>query len=345
MENRDKNASNEKMIEAIKERLNWYASVPAEEFDEDEVAKLVGILDTLEPPKVKTEQEQEAELERFRKYCEIRMSEEDWAEFDAMMEAEDATQVEVEGAKEKSTRENKTTDIKYSNSEDKTNIPKNNKRKGIFYFARTHKLVTAAAAAVVMLLVLSTSLGIVNAERNGGFFHWLSRDEQGVTMITGGEDLDNGVSLEDEVTYNKVEEIPEIYLKYIVDKVEITRLENYNLQNVRIGQNTSFFTIRQFFVNEENENRVTLGIRVYKNEVSLLREYHEMKESQQIENDNIVEGELYVVEEKSQPTEYAVIFYVNNMQYFVEGNSNVTLLKEIAEEYKQFILLFNNSNM
>ena len=68
--------TNKQLIEAAKERLQWYTlEATDEEFDEEEVDALVELLNKLEPLEVAEEQASEVALERFRSYAEMREAE------------------------------------------------------------------------------------------------------------------------------------------------------------------------------------------------------------------------------------------------------------------------------
>ncbi len=332
MDNRKKSESNDKILEATKERLKWYAKASEEEFDANEVEALVKLLNTLEPPKVKTEEEKEADLKRFRAYCNMRMAE------GGLMDEETVKKATAKVYRKISdTTAHGKTEVLVEADTAKTTAKLKNK-KSIAAFMRSHKLITAAAAVFLMVLIVGGSLGAVNAEKNGGFFYWLSKDDEGVTMLTSPEDM--GASMVSETNYDSIENVPEQYLKYIVEKDELKGLQDYSFQSVRVSQNDSFCTVRQEFKTKQEEEYIVLGVKVYINETSLMREYYSSEQVEPLEKGEELEGKLLIKENSLQNEECEVLFYIGNKQYFVEGSCEAKILNEIAEEYRQFVMMF-----
>ena len=55
----------------------------------------------------------------------------------------------------------------------------------------------------------------VNAEKHGGFFWWMDKNEEGTTMITSPESSNKESENCARKEYDSVEDVPEIYKKYV----------------------------------------------------------------------------------------------------------------------------------
>ncbi len=198
--------------------------------------------------------------------------------------------------------------------------------------------IAAACAASIVLIGLNDS---IQADPQKGFFYWLSKDDEGVTFITSPENMDSGLSVTTDMKYDTLEDVPEQYLKHMVTKDDLTTLKDYDLQSVSIKQGDAFCTVRQSFATHSGTTQITVGVKIYMNEFILARENHLSEESQQLDGEGW-EGNLLVQENTEKDKEYTMIFYTGNRQYFVEGNCDKEELMEIAEEYRQFVMMFHS---
>ena len=77
---------------------------------------------------------------------------------------------------------------------------------------------------VLVVMVLGGSWQVVaNAEKHGGFFWWMDKNEEGTTMITAPEGVEDSDSSRIEI-YDNIEKIPEDCRKYVEQTCEILSL-------------------------------------------------------------------------------------------------------------------------
>ena len=203
---------------------------------------------------------------------------------------------------------------------------------------RSHKFATIAAAILLLVIVAGGSIGVANANKENGFFYWLQKDDEGMTMLTSPEDMDGEKDVEYTEQYYAIEEVPEEYLSYIVEQSQVSQLEDYELQVVTINKANTYFRVKQWFANESEEKNVCIGALIYENDIRLARDSHLSEQVQIIETDEKLEDGILVRESKIGLDENKILFYVNNCKYFVEGNIEVDTLIQIAETYRDMIL-------
>lgn len=290
---------NRQLIEAAKERLRWYTvEASEEEFDVEEVDALVNLLSTLEPVETEEIQSDEEALMRFHAYVEMR-------------EAEDGISVADEHANKKT-------------------------NNGLAVFVRTHKFIATAAAVLIMVMIAGGSLGAVNASKGNGFFYWLKKDKEGMTMITSPENLDNNTSVEYAVEYSKVEDVPREYQEYLVDVSGIEQLDGYKQQYITIQSDAKYIGIKRYFTDDTMQKNIYMGVFMYPEKVGLYSEVYlgeNLEDNIEVEQNEGVLGK----ENPDGDMEYTLFFYKDNVRYYVEGNIDKALLEEIAKEYKNIV--------
>ena len=211
-----KKQDNESLIQELTKRLDWYIMEASdEEFDADEVQTLMKLLDNLktEEDNVEDELPVEEALDDFWKHCEER-------------EEEERLLLGTEEEKDKS-------EPVAEKEEDK---PREGKlHKVLWYFRRRRFAVVVAAVLVVMVLGGSWQV-VANAEKHGGFFWWMDKNEEGTTMITSPETHVRDSIKKVKENYYSIENVPQIYKKYVDIPYEIMQLyeEQYTMSRIQI---------------------------------------------------------------------------------------------------------------
>lgn len=302
--------------DAIKERLRWYMEEATdEEFDEDEVSTLVNLLNKMNSLEKVEVQNDEEELARFHEYVKMREAE------------------EAERSIQKKQAEN---EVVYTKADKLVKSKKHH--KGISSIVKAHKFVAIAAAALLIVLVAGGSLGAVNANQGNGFFYWLEKDKEGITMLTSPEDLDGSKKVDYPEEYASIEEVPEEYQPFLINNDEIDLLQDYEIKCITINEADDYCRIKQWFVNESNQEKVFVGAWIYEEDINLTRESHLSKDVQVIENEAGIEEGVLLRENPIGMDEGKIFFYVTNIKYFVEGNVETETLIQIAEVYRDIML-------
>lgn len=291
------------MLETAKARLQWFATQASEEeFDEEEVSILVNYvkkMETQSPEECNKEAEQqefEAQLERFRAYVNLYLEDEEC-------------------------RTGKKPDRMLSEK----------KR-----FSGKALAIAAAAASILLVILIGGTGNVVNADEDTGFFHWLKWDNEGMIAITSPEKNKVGEMAQADIKeYVSMEELPEEYHPYVVDKSNISLLKEYEFQKfVCTDKEISKKLTEVFRMGEEKE--VQMGVLVYNDESVITGEtlvgyeifdtgfYGEHKQDVFTKKEN---GRI----------EYMVLFYADNKKYFVSGSKEVDFLEAVSKQYMDFV--------
>lgn len=301
---------NAEWIASVEERLRWFLEEATdEEFDAEEVDTLVNLLNRLKPLESVEMQSDEEALAKFHEYARLREA----------GERANFTVTEEEGAQEGAVSK------------------KQKSHNRLRHFVKNHKLVSAAAAILLVILVAGGSMGAVNANRGNGFFYWLQRDDEGMTMWTAPESMDEKKEVEWEETYSSLNEVPEEFQNYVIDENEIIQLQDYELKNVTIVRANTYFRIKQRFSEKTEEKNVYIGTLIYEDSVRLAREIHLSKEVQTIEGEESIEERMLLRENVPGMKEVKIFFYKDNVKYFVEGDMELEILIQIAEAYRDIV--------
>lgn len=297
-----KKQDNESLIQEIQKRLDWYTMEASdEEFDADEVQNLLKLLDGLIPEEEKDRLSSDEVVDNFWKYCAEREEEEK-----ILAEAD-----ETEKKKD---------------------------RKVQRYFQR-HKALAVATVALAVILLGGSWQMAVNAEKHGGFFWWMDKNEEGTTMITSPETHIRDSIKKVKENYYSIEDVPQIYKKYVDIPYEIMQLyeEQYTMSRIQIVKADESDTIYEFF-NKGQDEILHFEIKIYPREILRVREtYPGYVFCEEFENDGI-NLEVFSKQEDNGNQNYIIYFYYGNEKYAVVGINDKELLKEIAVKYQEAIV-------
>lgn len=301
----------ETIINEIRERLRWYTFEASEEdIDPKEMAAMVKLLEVLEGENREPEESIKEAYARFQAHRD--QWEADEAEISALREQETLQKAEEKGRR------------KF--------VPGLGRKMGA-----KRRLVVGLSAAALFVAVFTAGGAVgVNAERNGGFFHWLKRDETGVTMITSPDSLDTGTNMEEVETYEGWNEVPEPYRQYEIQGEDLAVLQDYILDRIEIAKMDNYVDISSLFKQEQNENVLKIGVVDYENEIFYNRQsYLDAEYLYSIEEGDMM---LDVLSQEDQGEKiYTVNFYFNKEQYYVQGKGELAFIEEAAREYYAFV--------
>lgn len=304
-----KKQDNESLIQEVTKRLDWYTMEASdEEFDADEVQTLLKLLDSLKGEEKEEELPVEEALDSFWKYCEKRQEEE-----------------RILAADGKESEENRKT---------KPEKKEGRMRQFLWYFHK-HRIAVVTAVALIVIMLGGSWQMAVNAEKHGGFFWWMDKNEEGTTKITAPEESDIKIS----DIYDKVEDVPEEYKEYALIPFELSGFigGDYNLSRIEVIKSNKADSIYDYFENEKEEI-LYFEIKRYRQEILRVREtYPGYVFCEEFENDGI-NLEVFQKEEESGKQRYVIYFYYRNEKYAVVGVDSKEKLKEIAVEYLQAVI-------
>lgn len=297
-----KKQDNESLIQEIQKRLDWYTMEASdEEFDADEVQNLLKLLDGLTPEEEKDRLSSDEVVDNFWKYCAEREEEE------RILAEADETE-------------------------------KKKDRKVQRYFQRHKSLAVATVALAVILLGGSWQMA-VNAEKHGGFFWWMDKNEEGTTMITSPEMVGENPQKSVQKVYNRIEDVPDIYREYVNVPYEIMCSFNdgYSMSRIETIETDESDTINEFFSKEKNPI-LHFIIKIYPQEILRVREtYPGYVFCEEFENEGI-DLEVFRKQEDNGNLSYIIYFYYGNEKYAVAGINDKEFLKEIAVKYQEAVV-------
>lgn len=307
-----KKQDKESLIREVTKRLDWYTMEASdEEFDADEVQTLLKLLDSLKGEEKEEELPVEEALDSFWKYCEKRQEEE-----------------RILAADRKESAENR-----------KTKPEKKEGRMSQFlWYFHKHRIAVVTAVALIIIMLGGSWQMAVNAEKHGGFFWWMDKNEEGTTLITAPEGgrLDSEKSIEE--NYYSLEDVPYAYAQYARIPFEISSLDkdNYSLSHIEVTKSNKADTVNDYF--EKEEEILCFEVMVYPQEILREREnYPGYAFCEEFENDGI-NLEVFEKEEENGKQRYVIYFYYGNKKYAVFGVDSKEKLKEIAVEYLQAVI-------
>ena len=177
----------------------------------------------------------------------------------------------------------------------------------------------------------------VNAEKHGGFFWWMDKNEEGTTKITAPE-----IPIEEteqciKENYYSLEDVPSEYVQYTMIPFEISNLDEdgYKLNRIEVTKSDKTDTISDYF--QKKEEILYFEVKVYPQEILRVREtYPGYSFCEEFENDGI-DLEVFEKEEESGKKRYVIYFYYGNEKYAVASVGNKEKLKEIAVKYQQAV--------
>ena len=298
-----KKQDNESLIQEIQKRLDWYTMEASdEEFDADEVQNLLKLLDGLTPEEEKDRLSSDEVVDDFWKYC-------------AEREEEERILAEVDA-------------------------PEKKKEHKVLHYFQKHRAVAVPAAVLMIVIMLGGSWQMaVNAEKHGGFFWWMDKNEEGTTMITSPESSNKESENCARKEYDSVEDVPEIYKKYIKVALGIRDLYDcgYRMKRIETVQTDESDTI-YVILNKEQAEMLQYEIKIYPREILRVREtYPGYVFCEEFENDGI-SLEVFSKQEDNGNQSYIVYFYYENEKYAVAGINDKAFLKEIAVKYQEAVV-------
>lgn len=311
-----KKQDNESLIQELTKRLDWYIMEASdEEFDADEVQTLMKLLDNLktEEDNIEDELPVEEALDDFWKHCEER-------------EEEERLLLGTEEEKDKS-------EPVAEKEEDK---PRKGKlHKVLWYFHRRRFVVVTVALLVVMILGGSWQV-VANAEKHGDFFWWMDKNEEGTTMITAPEGVDNDFNIRIVGNYYNIEEVPEEYRQYVEEIVEIKGISTYTFNYAKVIKGNYNDTLYVYMNNIDDTMR--FEIRIYPQEIQRVRETYPGYTFEKEFEDGGINFDIFSKEESSGEYTYIMYFYYGKEKYIVIGRSDEDRIQDIVIEYKNVIL-------
>lgn len=297
-----KKQDNESLIQEIQKRLDWYTMEASdEEFDADEVQSLLKLLDSLTPEEEKDRLSSDEVVDNFWKYC-------------AEREEEERILAEADETEKK-------------------------KEYKVLHYFQKHRAVVVAAAVLIVIMLGGSWQMAVNAEKHGGFFWWMDKNEEGTTMITSPETHVRDSIKKVKENYYSIENVPQIYKKYVDIPYEIMQLyeEQYTMSRIQIVKADESDTIYEFF-NKGQDEILHFEIKIYPRKILRVREtYPGYVFCEEFENDGI-NLEVFSKQEDNGNQSYIIYFYYGNEKYAVVGINDKDFLKEIAIKYQEAVV-------
>lgn len=297
-----KKQDNESLIQEIQKRLDWYTMEASdEEFDADEVQNLLKLLDGLTPEEEKDRLSSDEVVDNFWKYC-------------AEREEEERILAEADETEKK-------------------------KEHKVLHYFQKHRAVAVAAAVLIVIMLGGSWQMAVNAEKHGGFFWWMDKNEEGTTMIASPETHVRDSIKKVKENYYSIENVPQIYKKYVDIPYEIMQLyeEQYTMSRIQIVKADESDTIYEFF-NKGQDEILHFEIKIYPRKILRVREtYPGYVFCEEFENDGI-NLEVFSKQEDNGNQNYIIYFYYGNEKYAVVGINDKELLKEIAVKYEEAVV-------
>ena len=274
-----KKQDNESLIQEIQKRLDWYTMEASdEEFDADEVQNLLKLLDSLTPEEEKDRLSSDEVVDNFWKYC-------------AEREEEERILAEADETEKK-------------------------KEHKVLHYFQKHRAVAVAAAVLIVIMLGGSWQMAVNAEKHGGFFWWMDKNEEGTTMITSPETHVRDSIKKVKENYYSIENVPQIYKKYVDIPYEIMQLyeEQYTMSRIQIVKADESDTIYEFF-NKGQDEILHFEIKIYPRKILRVREtYPGYVFCEEFENDGI-NLEVFSKQEDNGNQSYIIYFYYGNEKY------------------------------
>lgn len=297
-----KKQDNESLIQEIQKRLDWYTMEASdEEFDADEVQNLLKLLDSLTPEEEKDRLSSDEVVDNFWKYC---------------AECEEEERILAEADETEKKKEHK-----------------------VLHYFQKHRAVAVAAAVLIVIMLGGSWQMAVNAEKHGGFFWWMDKNEEGTTMITSPETHVRDSIKKVKENYYSIENVPQIYKKYVDIPYEIMQLyeEQYTMSRIQIVKADESDTIYEFF-NKGQDEILHFEIKIYPRKILRVREtYPGYVFCEEFENDGI-NLEVFSKQEDNGNQSYIIYFYYGNEKYAVVGINDKDFLKEIAIKYQEAVV-------
>ena len=308
-----KKQDKESLIREVTKRLDWYTMEASdEEFDADEVQTLLKLLDSLKGEEKEEELPVEEALDSFWKYCEKRQEEE-----------------RILAADRKESAENRKT---------KPEKKEGRMRQFLWYFHK-HRITVVTAVALIIIMLGGSWQMAVNAEKHGGFFWWMDKNEEGTTLITAPEEGsgDSERSIVD--IYYIIDNVPEKYKEYAIIPTQIESAVDYDLKLIEITKLKDSDTVYELFQNKKSE-QIRFWIKIYPQQILRVREAYPGYTFLEEFEDNGIEFDIFLKDEYEIDDSYIIHFYYGKEKYIIGGNDK-EILRKLALEYRNAVV---NSN-
>lgn len=308
-----KKQDKESLIREVTKRLDWYTMEASDEkFDADEVQTLLKLLDSLKGEEKEEELPVEEALDSFWKYCEKRQEEERILAADRKESAE--------------------------NCKTKLEKKEGRMRKFLWYFHK-HRIAVVTAVALIIIMLGGSWQMAVNAEKHGGFFWWMDKNEEGTTLITAPEEGsgDSERSIVD--IYYIIDNVPEKYKEYAIIPTQIESAVDYDLKLIEITKLKDSDTVYELFQNKKSE-QIRFWIKIYPQQILRVREAYPGYTFLEEFEDNGIEFDIFLKDEYEIDDSYIIHFYYGKEKYIIGGNDK-EILRKLALEYRNAVV---NSN-
>lgn len=296
----------------LRERLKWYTfEAPEEELDITEIEEVVRLLEHLEKDDKKAGSTAEEAYGQFEAYKAA------WEE-----------------------DEEKLKDLPDDGAED--NLPEVKAVKsGKRFFARKHRMAASIAAAAILAVVFTTGGAVgVYAEQNGGFFQFLKSDETRTEFITSPEVLDAKMVESKIFVYNSIEEVPEEYRENVIEADDLELLEDYELERIETVESSNLLKISSYFYDVFSGKTLSIGCRKYDYDIVFNSQFHGNYELIPNIEEEGVQMQVLNTEETGE-LEYTILFFMENTQYYVQGQCKLEYMEELSREYVRLVIKKN----
>ena len=308
-----KKQDNKSLIQEVTKRLDWYTMEASdEEFDADEVQTLLKLLDSLKGEEKEEELPVEEALDSFWKYCEKRQEEE-----------------RILAADGKESEENRKTEPE----------KKEGRMHQFLWYFHKHRIAVVTAVALIVIMLGGSWQMAVNAEKHGGFFWWMDKNEEGTTLITAPEEGsgDSERSIVD--IYYIIDNVPEKYKEYAIIPTQIESAVDYDLKLIEITKLKDSDTVYELFQNKKSE-QIRFWIKIYPQQILRVREAYPGYTFLEEFEDNGIEFDIFLKDEYEIDDSYIIHFYYGKEKYIIGGNDK-EILRKLALEYRNAVV---NSN-
>ncbi len=333
-----------KMIEDLQERLNWFVNEASEdEYNEEEVKAIKNLLEVMAPQESHDLDESyynpEMAFERFKATLDIRMRIQDemrrflagevtladYPDDDDEMLDDDAEDDSTGSDCGSLSRGNIGTD-------DETLVGKDSaKEKTVKVktrpFLRSRGMYRGVmAAALVLALLVGGTVGAY-AQKNG-FFQWVKRDKDGMSVMTSPEGMND--STESSKRYTSLDEVPEEYRKYIWEPEQVP--QGMEFVHYDIDKTKDWDRVLCYYYDDKQNARLEFVSRVF---VEGIEYYSQHFDSYDFMYSKEYSGIVleYFKQDGEGDTEYAVSFLYDKIQYIVRGCLPLEEIEKLASEY------------
>lgn len=305
-----KKQDKESLIREVTKRLDWYTMEASdEEFDADEVQTLLKLLDSLKGEEKEEELPVEEALDSFWKYCEKRQEEERILAADGK-ESEERCKTEPE--------------------------KKEGRMHQFLWYFHKHRIAVVTAVALIIIMLGGSWQMAVNAEKHGGFFWWMDKNEEGTTLITAPEEGsgDSERSIVD--IYYIMDNVPEKYKEYAIIPTQIESAVDYDLKLIEITKLKDSDTVYELFQNKKSE-QIRFWIKIYPQQILRVREAYPGYTFLEEFEDNGIEFDIFLKDEYEIDDSYIIHFYYGKEKYIIGGTDKESLRK-LALEYRNAVV-------